>query len=123
MDIFTSTRSAFCVWFMLMATVSVAQQVGKEKRSVTENSKTNLTNRADPYMEPQKMSRARAKKRGKSAGPTYNSEKDFADRMEARVKTYRKNERMLMTPQYSNPMYFGHKSPPKKTQTKQDEIL
>jgi hypothetical protein len=47
-------------------------------------------------------------------GPTYNGEKEFQERVEAFAKTRRKNERMLMTPQYSDPSYFGHKRPPKK---------
>lgn len=55
-----------------------------------------------------------ARKRTESKGPTYNSEKEFYDRVEAFGKTRRKNERMLMTPQYSDPSYFGHKRPPKK---------
>jgi hypothetical protein len=53
------------------------------------------------------------KKKGET-GLTYNSQKEFDARMEARGKTNRKNERMMLKPQYSNPMYFGHKRPPKK---------
>ena|SRR5688500_18893913 len=55
-----------------------------------------------------------ARKRTDSKGPTYNSEKEYYDRVEAFAKTRRKNEKMLMTPQYSDPSYFGHKRPPKK---------
>jgi hypothetical protein len=55
-----------------------------------------------------------ARKRTESKGPTYNSEKQYYERVEAFAKTRRRNERMLMTPQYSDPSYFGHKRPPKK---------
>ncbi len=49
-----------------------------------------------------------------STGTTYNAERDFYERMEALEKTKRKNEKLQDKPQYSDPMYFGHKKPPKK---------
>jgi hypothetical protein len=52
---------------------------------------------------------------GKSSqGPTYGLEEEYYERMEALEKTRRKNERLMEKPQYSNPLYFGHKRPPKK---------
>lgn len=47
-------------------------------------------------------------------GPTYGLEQEFYDRMAKLEKTKRKEERMMEKPQYSDPMYFGHKHPPKK---------
>ena len=41
-------------------------------------------------------------------------EQDFYNRMQDLQKTKRKNARLMEKPQYSNPMYFGHKRPPKK---------
>jgi hypothetical protein len=55
-----------------------------------------------------------ARKRAEAKGPTYNGEKEYYERVEAFAKTRRKNEKMLMSPQYSDPSYFGHKRPPKK---------
>jgi hypothetical protein len=55
-----------------------------------------------------------ARKRVESKGPTYNSEREYYERVEAFGKTRRKNEKMMMSPQYSDPTYFGHKRPPKK---------
>lgn len=49
-----------------------------------------------------------------SKGPTYESEQQFYDRMAQLEKTRRKNEALQQKPQYSDPMYFGHKRPPKK---------
>jgi hypothetical protein len=46
--------------------------------------------------------------------PSRNPEQEFADRMAEVEKARRKNERMMDEPQYSDPMYFGHKKPPKK---------
>lgn len=41
-------------------------------------------------------------------------EEEFEQRMKANAKKYRKQEKMAEKPQYSDPMYFGHKRPPKK---------
>jgi hypothetical protein len=49
-----------------------------------------------------------------SKGPTYESEEKYYKRMADLEKTREKSERMLAKPQYSNPLYFGHKHPPKK---------
>jgi hypothetical protein len=34
--------------------------------------------------------------------------------MEEVARQRRKNEKLMAKPQYSDPMYFGHKRPPKK---------
>ena len=47
-------------------------------------------------------------------GPTYGLEEEFYDRMAQVEKERKKDERIMQKPQYSNPMYFGHKHPPKK---------
>jgi hypothetical protein len=63
---------------------------------------------------PQKQYGPKKSKRGKLAEPTYGSEEDYYKRVAELQKTRRKNERMMEKPQYSDPMYFGHKRPPKK---------
>lgn len=40
--------------------------------------------------------------------------KEFRKRMKKQAKKRAKNERIASKPQYSNPLYFGHKKPPKK---------
>jgi hypothetical protein len=50
----------------------------------------------------------------KSSGATYESEQEYYDRMARLFKEKRKAEKEMEKPQYSNPMYFGHKRPPKK---------
>lgn len=47
-------------------------------------------------------------------GPTYGLEQEYYERMEAVQKERRKTEKIMEKPQYSDPMYFGHKRPPKK---------
>jgi hypothetical protein len=44
----------------------------------------------------------------------YESEEKYYERMAQLEKTRRKNEVAMSKPQYSDPMYFGHKRPPKK---------
>jgi hypothetical protein len=48
-------------------------------------------------------------KKKKGSGATYNSMKEYDNRLDARAKTYRKSEKNVSTEQYVNPMYFGHK--------------
>lgn len=52
--------------------------------------------------------------RKETKGPTYGLEQEFYERMGELEKTRRKNEKMMEKPQYSDPLYFGHKRPPKK---------
>lgn len=40
--------------------------------------------------------------------------KEFEQRMKANAKKYRKMEKEMKKPQYSDPLYFGHKRKPKK---------
>lgn len=68
----------------------------------------------DPLPKADRHLPKQARKRVESKGPTYNGERDYYERVEAFAKTRRRNEKMLMTPQYSDPTYFGHKRPPKK---------
>lgn len=39
---------------------------------------------------------------------------DFRKRMKRLYKKKKKEEKLAEKPQYSNPLYFGHKKPPKK---------
>lgn len=102
----------------LIACESFGQLSRKEKKAARQGSQGSKPTTLDPgtsgNRSADKTSVKKARKKGKSDGPTYNSEKEFAERMDARAKTYRKNEKYLMTPQYANPTYFGHKRPPKK---------
>lgn len=95
-------------------TFQVHGQSGKRKKSKAEPTQESQgPTTLDPFYQPKTDAPKREKtKRGK--GPTYDSQKEFEDRMQARGKTNRRNERLLDKPQYSDPSYFGHKRPPKK---------
>lgn len=98
-------------------TASYAQLTRKEKKAARRGTAVDEPTTLSPGSEggivvaPEKSSRHKEKK---FKGVTHNAQKEYEERMDARAKTYRKNERMLMTPQYSNPAYFGHKHKPKR---------
>jgi hypothetical protein len=102
-------RILLSIFLMLLVSASFAQKRKQRKSAETEQGPTSL----DPLPRERHPPKD-ARKRAESKGPTYNSEKEYYERVEAFAKTRRKNERMLMTPQYSDPSYFGHKRPPKK---------
>lgn len=108
-----TTKVLLSALMMLIVCESFAQLSRKEKKAARQSSGT-LPTTLDPGVKENKAAVKRARKKEKSDGITYNSQKEFEDRMDARAKTYRKNEKYLMTPQYANPAYFGHKRPPKK---------
>jgi hypothetical protein len=95
-----------------------AQLSRKEKKAARRNTAVDQPTTLDPASSmpdySDKHSKQTKSKKKKGTGPTYNSQKEFQDRMDDRGKTYRKNEKNVVTEQYVNPMYFGHKKPPKK---------
>ena len=96
-----------------------AQLSRKEKKAARRNTAVDQPTTLDPSSSSMpdystKHSKHTKSKKKKGSGPTYNSQKEFQDRMDERGKTYRKNEKNVVTEQYVNPMYFGHKKPPKK---------
>ena len=94
---------------VLIMVGSYAQSRKERKAEAQQQGPTSL----DPLPRERELPK-HTRKRIESKGPTYNAEKDYYERVEAFVKTQRKNEKMLMRPQYSDPSYFGHKRPPKK---------
>jgi hypothetical protein len=95
-----------------------AQLSRKEKKAARRNTAVDQPTTLDPASSMPDYSGKHAKqtkaKKKKGTGPTYNSQKEYQDRLDDRGKTYRKNEKNVSTEQYVNPMYFGHKKPPKK---------
>lgn len=47
-------------------------------------------------------------------GSHIETHDEYVARMKRTVRMIRKQEKLMKKPQYSNPMYFGHKRPPKK---------
>lgn len=102
-------RILLSILLVLSVLTSYSQARRIRKAEAQQQGPTSL----DPLPKEQNIPK-HARKRAESKGATYNSEKEYYERVEAFAKTRRKNEKMLMTPQYSDPSYFGHKRPPKK---------
>lgn len=99
----------------LLATTADAQTKKKRRKESPEAAQqlggpTSL----DPNAPMKQYGPKKTNKRKASAGPTYESQEEFEARMRETVKAIRRNERLMDKPQYSDPMYFGHKRPPKK---------
>jgi hypothetical protein len=103
-------RVILSILFVLLVFTSFGQSRKERRAEAAQQGPTSL----DPLPKEQRHLPKKARKRVETKGPTYNSEKEYYERVEAFAKTRRKNEKMLMTPQYSDPSYFGHKRPPKK---------
>lgn len=93
------------------STVSSAQ-IFKKKNKKKEQPSVSAANSLEPQYPKGEYAPKRASKT--SRGPTYESREEFIERMAKLEKTRRKNEKLMLKPQYSDPMYFGHKRPPKK---------
>ena len=67
-------------------------------------------------MDPGNNAAARSQRPARTGGPTLDYgqlKQDFEKRMEKVAKQKRKDARKMRKPQYSDPMYFGHKRKPK----------
>jgi hypothetical protein len=100
-------------FIILLAGITVASfgQSRKSKKKSKRATQTSQPTTLDPL--PQKDYAPKASRKV-TKGPTYESEERYYERMEALAKTKRKNEVLQQKPQYTDPMYFGHKRPPKK---------
>ena len=103
-------RATLIILLVFMSAASYAQ-FWKKKKADKEAEARQPTSLDPSYAEKEYVPKATRKS---AKGPTYGLEQEFYQRMEALEKTRRKNERMMEKPQYSNPLYFGHKRPPKK---------
>ena len=97
--------------FTLLAGSSFAQSSKKKKDA--EESDLQQPNSFDPNYQPTERSKKKSKSQT-TVKPSRSPDKEFYERMAQIEKTRQKNERMMDKPQYSDPMYFGHKKPPKK---------
>jgi hypothetical protein len=106
-------RITFFVLLSCVALESQAQARKNNKKQQQESSEQRPTS-LDPSAAATEKQYAPKTSRKASKGPTYGLEEEYYERMEAVEKEQRKNEKMMEKPQYSDPMYFGHKRPPKK---------
>jgi hypothetical protein len=106
----------FTLLFILIA-ISTQWSLGqssdkKSRKKEKEKHETSQPTSKDPFGS--HMDYSPKKSKVKFKGTTYNSERNYYERMEDVRKTRKKEARELMKPQYSDPLYFGHKNPPKK---------
>jgi hypothetical protein len=94
-------------------TLAVFGQSSKKKQPANQNAKGN-SNSLEPYYPKENKVPKKARKKPSSKGATYESEQEYYERMARLFKEKEKSEKEMAKPQYSNPMYFGHKRPPKK---------
>lgn len=98
------------LFIFVVATASSFAQ-SKRKKSKKQDAPAGQSTSLAPYY-PQKDYEPKKKK---TAGKiTYDARERFYQRQEQVQKANRKNEKEMEKPQNSDPMYFGHKRPPKK---------
>jgi hypothetical protein len=113
--------------------VYISDNYGQEKKkeksrtsqAETENSfapytpESNRDNQVTSKKSSKKARKAYRKSQKKGAGYSYlknldKKKEEFRERMKDNAKEDRKMARLMKKPQYSDPMYFGHKRKPKK---------
>lgn len=72
------------------------------------------SNSLHPNYYQQNSATSKSSKKTNLNSPTYKAEQRYYERVEEVAKMRKTNARLAKKPQYSDPMYFGHKRPPKK---------
>ena len=85
------------------------------QRTKDVSSETATPSSLDPGTSEQKTtSSPKARRSRKSNGPVVETQAEYEARMKRTAKEIRKREKEMKKPQYSDPLYFGHKRPPRK---------
>src|SRR5690606_18683815 len=113
-------RSITLLIVIFLASTVAAFAQGREKK----DRKSKRSNKQTEVNQPTSMEpsyptmnyepKGRSERRANKFVITYDAEKRFYEQMERVAKARKKAEKELMKPQYTDPMYFGHKRPPKK---------
>jgi hypothetical protein len=103
-------RIIFIAFLTFVAVDSFGQSRKHKKKDDSAQEPTSL----DPTTTTTEREYAPKASRKSSHGPTHELEEEYYKRMAHLEKSRRKNERLASKPQYSDPLYFGHKHPPKK---------
>jgi hypothetical protein len=85
----------------------------KKKRPTTLEQSASSLEPYTPYAE-RATTRKKSTKRKDSRGASFDSQQEFYARMAEVQKKREKTEKIMDKPQYSDPLYFGHKRQPKK---------
>ena len=98
---------------MALASADASAQFWKRKKKAETEQTVQHPNSLDPSTSASKKYVPKESRRS-AKGPTYGLQQEYYERMEQVAKDRRKMEKLMEKPQYSDPMYFGHKRPPKK---------
>lgn len=100
----------FVLLFVTFALSFAHGQTGRKNETTTREPAVIETQKNNSL----KKSTAKNKKQEIKIGQGDLKVIEFHKRMEANAKKYRKMEKEMKKPQYSDPSYFGHKKKPKK---------
>jgi hypothetical protein len=103
-------RLVVVIALFLLLPLAVSAQSEKRKGRVTKQNPSSL----DPGTESHTEDLNVRLKKNRKKGSVVETEDEYVARMKHTVKEIRKKEKKMAKPQYSDPMYFGHKRPPKK---------
>jgi hypothetical protein len=104
---------------VLVCSVSFAQSKKKKKEKKETKTTQQQPSSLNPYYPTEEYEPVRKKQKNRKRGKiTYNAERKFYERMEDIAKAEKKAEKEFSKPQHSDPLYFGHKKPPKKRSPK-----
>jgi hypothetical protein len=107
-------RIFLSICLCIICCTAFSQSTKKKKQKQSQPVQQSGPNSLNPYEPNVKYTERKSTKSKKSNAPTYNLEQQYYERMEDVAKSRRKAEREMLKPQYSDPMYFGHKKMPKK---------
>ncbi|MGK7396802.1 MAG: hypothetical protein ACNS62_19655 [Candidatus Cyclobacteriaceae bacterium M3_2C_046] len=114
---------AIGLFFIFLSTNSIAQnrkdvsKAPKDRYQEVPSSRDPGSSATELSAEKQKgkAEKASSRKRRFNYTKYYDQKvKEYEQRMEAAAKRYKKMQKELQKPQYSDPSYFGHKRKPKK---------
>lgn len=101
--------------FLFLACQTFAQKKNRQKKNEeTSASEPPTPTSLAPVSTPQFYIQKKSKRSMVSNDPVVETQQEYVTRMIKLVKEKKKVARMMEKPQYSDPMYFGHKRPPKK---------
>ncbi len=104
----------FRILLILISSFLVGNSFAQSSKRKNKKEKEEQPTTIEPFY-PQKDFTPKRNKTSSPAKITYNNaEEEFYDRMNALYKTRKKNEKLMESPQYSDPSYFGHKRIPKR---------
>ena len=108
---------------LLFCGVATLQAQSKDKKTRTDQTFDNAFAPAEAETKAARTTKKTKSKRNKQQNYNFARHmdvkvKEFENRMEANAKRYRKEQKLKEKPQYSDPLYFGHKKKPKKRSPK-----